>query len=116
MRPVYAPAVPLIAWQWWEDEQERLYTLQRARSMHDAYMTRKHAPKAPLPFYLAKRVSKELALPQVHVAPAVVTGKRRAGWEQEQEQDEERRAVLSYVLTKMNEQLYSELMSGMQLA
>lgn len=82
--------------------------------MHDAYMTRKHAPKAPLPFYLAGRVSGGLALPQVHVAPAVVTGKRRAGGEQEEE-DGERRAVLAYVLTDMNEQLYSELMASMQL-
>ena len=102
-------------WQWWKGELERRYLLYRARCLHDAHTTHQHTPTAPVPALLKGRVAAGHALPSVETAPqqsqAGASGQGRASTEAAHA-DEERHAVLQYVVTQLNEQLFTELVKG----
>jgi hypothetical protein len=109
-------------WQWWEgrNAHKRRYLFERARCLYDTSMTHQHTPAAPVPAFLKARVAAGEALPQVDVVPSeqeeqsATAGTTQASSEahvhQQAELQAERHAVLSYVTTTMNEQLFTELM------
>jgi hypothetical protein len=111
-------------WQWWEgrNAHKRRYLLERARCLYDTSMTHQHTPAAPVPAFLQARVAAGEALPLVDVVPSeqeehsATGGTTRASSEahahQQAELQAERHAVLSYVTTTMNEQLFTEFMQG----
>jgi hypothetical protein len=121
---VLTRALWVAVWQWWEGELERRYTLSRATYLHKAYATRRDKPTPGLPTFLEAR------LPSVEVVSlqsqggdekdqAGANGKRKAAGEGGSSLgadvgEEERHAVLSYVLKGLNEELLTELLEGFQ--
>jgi hypothetical protein len=119
---VLTHALWVAVWQWWEDELERRYILSRATFLHKANATRRDKPTPGLPTFLEAR------LPSVEVGSlqaqggdeedqAGASGKRKTAGEGGSPPgadvgEEERHAVLSYVLKDLNEELLTELLEG----
>lgn len=109
-------------WQRWKGELERRYVLHRARFLHDAYATHQDKPTAPVPAFLQERVTTGEALPEVEVVEGQQEGQQigssgqmkelRSKASTTQQEEEERHAVLTYVMRRSNEQLFAELMQG----
>jgi hypothetical protein len=119
-------------WQWWQDELERRYVLYRATCLHKAYTTQRDQPTSQVPTYLEARVAAGHAVPVVEVVSpqserritrsmarkAEASGKRKAAGEGGEAQgaeaweEEQRHAVLEYVVTGLNEALLTELLEG----
>jgi hypothetical protein len=110
-------------WQWWQAELERPYLIQRAKRLYDMHMNRHKAGVAPMPAYLKARGRVGPALPRLRVvaAPRKQHGsasgtKEPAEDDARQEGEEEQHAVLTFVLKKLNEQLFIELIDGFRAA
>lgn len=115
-------------WQWWEAELERAHLLQRAKCLDDMYTRHQTAAAAPVPAYLTARAAARLPLPRVEVVAATQQEAQPGGASEAsveasaaeargtQEGEEERCAVLNYVLTALNDQLFIELMDGFHAA
>lgn len=108
---VHAIFAPALVWQWWNGELERRSILYQARTLHDAHMTHQQAPTYPVPAYLKARVKAGLALPRVEVVERETdgTGSEREG---EGEGQQERHAVLKFVVGQLSEELFTELIQG----
>jgi hypothetical protein len=119
----------VIVWQWWEGELERRYVLSRAVCLHKAYTTQRDLPTSQVPTYLEARVAAGHAVPVVEVVvspqsegqqaeQAGASGKRKAADERGEAQgaeageEEQRHAVLEYVVKGLNEELTRELLEG----
>jgi hypothetical protein len=128
---MYLPARSLVTlvWQWWEGELERRYVLSRAMCLHKAYTTQRDLPTSQVPSYLEARVAAGHAAPVVEVVvwaqsegqqaeQAGASGKRKAAGESSDTQgaeageEEQRHAVVEYVVTGLNEELIRELLEG----
>jgi hypothetical protein len=132
---MYLPARSLvtIVWQWWEGELERRYVLSRAMCLHKAYTTQRDQPTSQVPTYLEARVAAGHAVPVVEVVvspqserrttrsmarTAEASGKRKAAGESSDAQgaeageEEQRHAVLEYVVKGLHEALVTELLEG----
>lgn len=106
--------------QWWEKEQERPYTLHRARRLREDLFTLPYTPAPPR--YMATRALPSTALnhpldaeipkllPSVELAVLRTEG---FGWVSAAEG--EASATVDHVLHGLNEDLYVELMGGMGL-
>jgi ankyrin repeat protein len=128
---MHRPARSLVTlvWQWWEGELERRYVLSRAMCLHKAYTTQRYLPTSQVPTYLEARVAAGHAVPVVEVVvwaqsegeqaeQAGASSKRKAAGERGEAQgaeageEEERHAVVEYVVTGLNEELIRELLEG----
>jgi ankyrin repeat protein len=128
---IHLPARSLVTlvWQWWEGELERRYVLSRAMCLHKAYTTQRDLPTSQVPTYLEARLAAGHAVPVVEVVvwaqsegqqaeQAGESGKRKAAGESSEAQgaeageEEQRHAVLDYVVTGLNEELIRELLDG----
>lgn len=73
-----------------------------------------------MPAYLNNRVATRRALPTVRVVPPQSTvpcgGGARLKREVDDEETEERHALLEFVVRDLNEQLFTELLDGLHLA
>jgi hypothetical protein len=120
-----ARSLATIVWQWWEGELERRYVLSRAMCLHKAYTTQRDLPTSQVPTYLEARVAVGHAVPVVEVMwpqsegeQAGASGKRKAAGERGEAQgaeageEEQRHAVVEYVVTGLNEELIRELLEG----
>lgn len=115
--------------QWWEQERERPYHVQRARYLQDYRTLLKVAPLAPCPSYLQTRSDRQMAPPRLQL---VVTskeseeqdvgshGKRKwdvyeAGREGREIEatDEERAGILGYVVNGLDAHMFEELVRGL---
>jgi hypothetical protein len=124
-----ARSLVTIVWQWWEGELERRYVLSRAMCLHKAYTTQRDLPTSQVPTYLEARVAAGHAVPVVEVVAwaqsegeqaeqAGASGKRKAAGESSGAQgaeagEEQRHAVVEYVVTGLNEELIRELLEGL---
>jgi hypothetical protein len=129
---MHLPARSLITlvWQWWEGELERRYVLSRAMCLHKAYTTQRDLPTSQVPTYLEARVAAGHAVPVVEVVWAQSEGQQAEqagasgegrtageggeaqGAEAGEEEEEQRHAVVEYVVTGLNEELIRELLEG----
>jgi hypothetical protein len=90
--------------QWFQDEAQRCRTLHKARRLHDV-STRMSAS------LFFDRVLGNTPLPQLHITPPQATthGKRK----RDDSEEEERGAVLRFLIHDLPEELYTELQAGM---
>lgn len=105
-------------------ELQRRSLLQRARCIHKASTTQRDTNTAPMPAFLQARATEGQALPQVEVVagqkerqPAREGRKREASSEAGPQagstpDEEERFAVLGYVMKQPNQELFTELLQG----
>jgi hypothetical protein len=101
--------------QWWEIELECPYLLYRAKRLREIDSMHQDAGVASLPAYLKARGVTGLAVPRVEVvAPQQCW--HSVGSKASEEDEEERRAVLTHVLKNLNDQLFIELMDGFHRA
>jgi ankyrin repeat protein len=116
--------------QWYECEVERRRVLARATCFHKAYTTQRDQVTSQVPTYLEARVAAGHAVPSVEVVSpqskeqqegegqAGASGKRKAAGERDEGAqgtdagEEEGHAVLTYVLTALDEHLLTELLEG----
>jgi hypothetical protein len=101
--------------QWWEIELERPYLLYRAKRLREIDSMHQDAGVASLPAYLKARGVTGLAVPRVEVV-APQQRWHSVGSKASEEDEEERRAVLTHVLENLNDQLFIELMDGFHKA
>jgi hypothetical protein len=97
--------------------------------LHKAYTTQRDLPTSQVPTYLEARVAAGHAVPVVEVVvsaqsegeqaeQAGASGKRKAAGESSEAQgaeageEEQRHAVVEYVVTGLNEELIRELLEG----
>jgi hypothetical protein len=96
--------------------------------LHKAYTTQRDLPSSQVPTYLEARVAAGHAVPVVEVVwaqsegeqaeQAGASGKRKAAGESNEAQgaeageEEQRHAVVEYVVTGLNEELIRELLEG----
>jgi hypothetical protein len=97
--------------QWLEDEKECIYLLHRARGLQDAARS---LALGAVPSFLEGRVGTGLGPPRVeivgtqHEEDASARGKRGLAGVAEEECD----AMVEYVVTGLNDQLFAELLQG----
>lgn len=60
-------SLPPFHSQWYEQEAERPYLIERARSVHDHSVAMSQSPAVPVPVYLQDRVAAGFPLPQVDI-------------------------------------------------
>jgi hypothetical protein len=107
--------VPVL--QWWEGELQRAYVLHKARTLHEDTATRQQAPAAPVPAYLRARVMPGSVLPSVQVVAidqageegAAKRGRKEGGQAKE---EEEKCAMVGFVVKDLAAELYIELLAG----
>jgi ankyrin repeat protein len=124
-----ARSLVIIIWQWWEGELERRYVLSRAMCLHKAYTTQRDMPASQVPTYLEARLAAGHAVPVVEVVvwpqpegqqaeqagesgEGKATGERGDAQGADAGEEEQRHAVLEYVVTGLNEELIRELLEG----
>jgi hypothetical protein len=106
----------MLVLQWWEDGLQCAYALHKARMFHDDAATRKQAPEAPVPAYLRPRAEKRRTMPRVQIrgrgsrgAPLTRGAAKRMLDDGGQSIEEEREAMVNYVVTELAAELYIEL-------
>lgn len=102
--------------QWWDGELERPYILHRARRVHEDCTTRQQARGRPVPAYL-RSVERKNRWPRVHVQGDGGGQTMRGPAERNDEgtgleEEEERHAMLNYVIQDLASELYTELLVG----
>jgi ankyrin repeat protein len=118
--------------QWYECEVERRRVLARATCLHKAFTMQRDQPTSQVPTYLEARAAAGHAVPSMEVVmrqspkeqkeeqeeEAGASGKRKATGERDEGAqgtdagEEEGHAVLTYVLTALDEHLLTELLEG----
>jgi hypothetical protein len=101
-------------------ELERPYLLHRAKCLHEQGAQHPAAPASTVPAFLQTRVAAGLVLPRVEVVASPQEQQESAGDTEATSADasdggegeEERHAVLGYLLGELNEQLFIELREG----
>lgn len=118
-----------MLWQWWEQERERPYHVQRARYLQDYRTLLKVAPLTPRPSYLQTRSESQMPPPRLQLVAALkesgeqdlgTHGKRKwdvyeAGREEREREatDEERAEIVGYVVNGLDAHLCEELLRGL---
>lgn len=104
-----------VCLQSWEGEQNRAYSLHRARCVREDGTCRVQAPAAPVSAYLRQRVERKRPLPRVALQRGRATRastKRGMGAAGGEVSEEEKDAMIDYVTHDLAPELYIELMQG----
>lgn len=101
-----------MPWQRWNSELERPYSLYRARRIHEEKIRRKQAPTDPVPAYLEARMANGGPWPAVALSVSRKKGELGKVESQRRDKEEERHAVVRYVIRDMAREFYVDLMEG----
>jgi hypothetical protein len=114
----------MLCVQWWEGELERGYVLHRAKCLSELRPISAALATVSIPTYMTPRIRLPPAVQVVSLAGgsggAVGKGKRKGLEEKEGEKgesgkevgEEEKDAMVKYVMQDLSRELYTELMEG----